>query len=249
MLFPVRPREMDHARRHRTSRCRHHRRRHPSVRRRTGRRGARPRRARRRGQPRARMGRRLRRRADGRGESPARDRRPRSAASRAGRTIHPRLNRERTDRDGPRHDSDETRLTDGDGPRGSCNPVGSSPALLVRRAVCGQCSRFACMRSPGAVHVVASRSNSSQVALRTSPEGGAVTTRNSSACFDDSVTRALSCDRRPVRRTRRCRDQAPELHRLRRDGGRLVPRARQPSERAPDKAGTWQSVDSRAAPD
>ena len=52
-------------------------------------------------------------------------------------------------------------------------------------------SRFAFMRSAGAVHVAPARSISSQVALRTSPERAAVSTRNSNASFDDSLTPAL----------------------------------------------------------
>ena len=59
--------------------------------------------------------------------------------------------------------------------------------LLVQRGM--RCSRFPFMRSAGTVHVAPSRSISSQVALRTSPERAAVSTRNSNANFDDSLTR------------------------------------------------------------
>ena len=53
-----------------------------------------------------------------------------------------------------------------------------------------RCSRFAFMRSASTVHVAPSRSISSQLALRTSPERDAVSIRNSSASFDDSLARA-----------------------------------------------------------
>ena len=77
-------------------------------------------------------------------------------------------------------------------PDSSLNPAASASTSSARFESGTRCSRFAFMRSAGTVHVAPARSISSQVALRTSPERAAVSTRNSSASFDDSLARALA---------------------------------------------------------